>query len=161
MFNFWTTLPILIYLGVVLVVDIEHRAVLLETSITGLILCLIYGFALHGSSVTIFGALGGFVMMLLFYLSGVVFKLVMGKIKNQKIDEVAFGFGDVSLGTVLGLLVGWPTIVGLILIAIVTFGVFSLFFILGLILSKQYRAFTSALPFAPFLVLGVLILLYL
>ncbi len=160
-FNFWETLPLLIYLGVVLVIDIERRVVLYETSIAGLILCLIYGFTLHGFKVTILGALGGFGIMLLFYLSGVAFNLIMGKTRNQKINEVAFGFGDVSLGTILGLLVGWPAITGLIIIALLAFGVFSLFFILGLILSKRYHAFASALPFAPFLVLSVILLFYL
>jgi hypothetical protein len=160
-FTFWETLPLLLYMGVVMVIDIEHRLVLLETSIVGLILCTIYGIVLHGFKVTILGALGGFVIMLLFYLSGVVFNLIMGKIKNQKITEVAFGFGDVSLGTILGSLVGWPATAGVIIIALVAFGVFSLFYILELILSKRYRAFTNALPFAPFLILSTILLFYL
>lgn len=160
-FTFWETLPLFVYLGVVVVIDIEHHVILYETSIAGLILCSIYGLTLHGFRVTILGALGGFGIMLLFYLSGVVFNLIMGKIKNQKINEVAFGFGDVSLGTILGSLVGYPLVVGLIIAALLGFGVFSMLFILGLILSKRYRAFTSALPFAPFLVLGLIFLLYL
>ncbi len=160
-FTFWETLPLFIYLGVVLVIDIEHRMVLIETSIVGLILCVIYGLSLQGFRVTLLGALGGFGIMLLFYLSGVVFNLVMGKIRHRKITEVAFGFGDVSLGTILGALVGWPAVVGLILIAIIIFGVFSLFYVIGLFLTKRYQAFTSALPFAPSLILSLVILLYL
>jgi len=33
--SFWATLPVLIFLGVILVIDIEHRVVLIETSIFG------------------------------------------------------------------------------------------------------------------------------
>jgi len=160
-FGFLGALPLLIFMGIVLTIDIEHRLVLLETSILGFVICLIYGIILRGLARTLLGALGGFAIMLLFYLLGLVFNVVMGKIKNQKIEEVAFGFGDVSMGTVLGLLTGWPSITGALIIAILAFGVFSLLFILGLILTKRYQAFASALPFVPFLILGAVVLFYL
>lgn len=160
-FSFWATLPILLYMGVVLVIDIEHRVVLLETSILGFTICLIYGIILRGLAKTLFGALGGFAIMLLFYLLGLAFNAIMGKLRHQKMEEVAFGFGDVSMGTILGLLMGWPSIAGAFIISILTFGIFSLLFILGLILTKRYHAFTSALPFVPFLILGAVVLFYL
>jgi len=99
--------------------------------------------------------------MLIFYLLGIAFNAIIGKIRHQKIDEVAFGFGDVSIGTILGLLTGWPSIAGAIIIAILAFGVFSLVLILTLVLSKRYQAFANALPFAPFLILGTMVLFYL
>ncbi len=160
-FSFWAALPILMYLGVVAVIDIEHRLVLFETSIVGFVVSMIYGIALRGFLGTLLGAIGGLVIMLLFYFLGIGFNLIMGKIRSQKIDEVAFGFGDVCIGTILGLLAGWPSIVGIIIIALLAFGVFSLFFLLALILSKRYRVFTSALPFVPFLILGTIIMFYL
>jgi len=160
-FSFWATLPILIFLGVVLVIDIEHRLVLFETSIPGFVLCLIYGVIMRGFSGALYGALAGFIIMLLFYLLGIAFNAIIGKIRHQEIDEVAFGFGDVSIGTILGLLTGWPSIAGAIIIAILAFGVFSLVLILTLVLSKRYQAFASALPFAPFLILGTIVLFYL
>lgn len=160
-FGFWATLPILIYLGVVLVIDIEHRLILIETSIPGFILFLIYGTILRGFLCTFLGALGGFAITLLFYFLGLAFNAIIGKLRHQKIDEVAFGFGDVSMGTILGLLTGWAAIVGTIIIAIAAFGVFSLVYILTLVISKRYQAFTSALPFAPFLILGAIAVFYL
>jgi len=159
--SFWATLPLLIFLGVIMVIDIEHHAVLLKTNIFGFILCTIYGIILRGFSRTIAGALGGLLIMLSFYFLGIAFSKVIGILRHQKIHEVAFGFGDVCIGTVLGLLTGWPSIVGAVVITILAFGGFSLVVLLSLLLSKRYNAFSSALPFAPFLILGVLVIFYL
>jgi prepilin signal peptidase PulO-like enzyme (type II secretory pathway) len=159
--GFWATLPILIFLGVILVIDIEHRIVLVETSIFGFVLFFIYGIFLRDLLRTIIGALGGFIIMLIFYHLGMAFTKIAGKLRLQKIDEVAFGFGDVCVGAVLGLLTGWPAIVGAIIISILAFGVFSFVFFFALLLSKRYRAFSNALPFTPYLILGGIAIFYL
>ena len=159
--SFWATLPILIFLGVILVIDIEHRLVLFETSLFGFVLLTIYGIIFRGFLGTLFGALGGLLIMLLFYITGIAFSKIVGKLRHREISEVAFGFGDVMAGTFIGLLAGWPAIVGVIIFAIIAFGVFSFIFIISLLLSKRYHAFAKALPFTPFLILGVITIFYL
>ena len=159
--GFWVTLPILVFFGLVVVIDIEHRLVLYETSLVGLVLFLIYGIILRGLVPTLSGGLGGLAIMMIFYLTGLLFVKILGRIRQKNIKEVAFGFGDVSAGTFLGLLMGWPAIIGAIIIAIIAFGVYSLALLVVLILTKKYRAFTNALPFAPFLILGVIVIYYL
>lgn len=159
--GFWTTLPIIIYLGVILVIDIEHKAVLVETSIFGFVLFFIYGIILNGLQRTIIGALVGFLIMLTFYFLGLVFTRIVGKIRHQRIDEVAFGFGDVCLSVILGLLTGWPLILGAIMISILVFEAFTLVLFFALLLSGRYRAFVSALPFTPFMILGAIAIYYL
>ena len=159
--GFWATLPILIFLGVIMVIDIEHRVVLVQTSIFGFVLLFIYGIKLNDLSSTIFGALAGFLIMLSFYYLGLAFTKIIGKLRNQKIDEVAFGFGDVCLGTILGLLTGWPSIVGAFFISIFTFVAFSLVLFIALILTKRYHAFSNTQPFTTFLILGAIAVFYL
>jgi len=158
--SFWATLPILTFLGVIVVIDIEHRAVLLETSIFGFALFLVYGIFLHGLAKTIMGGLVGFLITILFYFLGIAYVKIAGKVRHQVIDEVAFGFGDVLAGSFLGLLLGWPLVFGAILTANFTFGAYSLIYIVSLLISKRYNAFASALPFTPFLVLGTIVLFY-
>jgi len=144
-----------------MVIDIEHRVVLVQTSIFGFVLFFLYGIRLNDLLSTIFGALAGFLIMLIFYYLGIAFIKIAGKLKHQKIDEVAFGFGDVCVGTILGFLTGWPSIVGAFFISIFTFVAFSLVLFFALLLAKRYRAFSNAQPFAPFLILGAIAIFYL
>jgi len=157
--GFWATLPILLFLGVVMVIDIEHRAVLIETSIAGIVLFLIYGIILSGVPQTIIGGVAGFIIMLAFYYLGILFNRVVGRIRHETIEEVALGFGDVYVCGFLGLLTGWPTIVGTIILGILASGVFSLFYILITTIARKYRSFT-AIPYAPFLILGAIATFY-
>jgi len=108
--SFWATIPLLIYLGVIVVIDLEHRLVLIETSLFGLILMLAYGFTFHGLLNALRGALGGMLIMLALFLLGMAFGKVVGILRHKAISEVPFGFGDVVFGTILGLLCGWPAI---------------------------------------------------
>ena len=159
--GFWETLPILIFLGVIIVIDIEHRVVLVQTSIFGFVLFFLYGIRLRDLLSTIFGTLAGFLIMLIFYYLGIAFTKIAGKLRHQKIDEVAFGFGDVCLGMILGLLTGWPLIVGAIFISFLAFAAFSLVLIFALSLAKRYHAFSNAQPFTTFLILGAITIFYL
>jgi len=46
-----------------------------------------------------------------------------------------------------------------LLFAVLAGGLISLFIILGMLIAKKYRAFT-AIPYAPFLILGTVYILY-
>ena len=159
--SFWATLPLLVYFGVVAVIDLEHRLVLLEISLVGLALGLIYGWLMRGLPTTLWGGLGGLLVMLAFYLLGIVFAKVVGKIRHKNISETAFGFGDVFVGTILGLLMGWPAVVGAFIIGFLAFALFSLGAIILLAVTKRYRAFANAQALAPFLILGAIVVFYL
>jgi hypothetical protein len=154
-------LPLLVFLGVIFVVDLEHRLVLFETSLFGLAICFVYGWVLHGLSATLLGGLGGLGIMLAFFLLGAVFSRIVGALRGRALGEVAFGFGDVFAGTFLGLLTGWPLIAGAIVLGLLSFAVFSVVYLLVLVLTKRYNAFANALPLTPFLILGAVLMLVL
>jgi leader peptidase (prepilin peptidase)/N-methyltransferase len=150
---------LLIYLAIVFVIDWEHRLILHPVSLSGAILGLGIGWYAHGLSDTLLGGAVGFGSMFVLYVLGEVFARYMSRRRGEPIDEVALGFGDVNLAGVVGLLLGWPIIILGLLFAILAGGVASLGVILYMLIRKQYRAFT-AIPYAPFLVLSVLLLLY-
>ena len=110
---------------------------------------------------TLTGALVGLLIMLAFYFIGLAFSKLVGALRHKEIDEVVFGFGDVCLGMNLGLLTGWPLIIGAITISIIAFEVFTLFFFIACCYPKNISAFSSALPFTPFLILGAVAIFYL
>jgi len=97
--------------------------------------------------------------MLVFYLLGNLFIKFLSRRRGIEIDEVALGFGDVNLAGVIGLLLGWPGVVAGIFVAIILGGIVSGFFLIVQILRKKYQA-NQALPYGPFLVSSVILLLY-
>ena len=158
--GYWETLPVLLLLGVIIVIDIEHHIVLVQTSLIGIVLFMIYGSLMHGFLKALYGGLAGLAVTLGFFILGIVFTKFLGKLRGKSVNEVAFGLGDVFAGTFLGLLAGWPAIIGGIIAAILIFGAYSVIFLIVLLSSRKYRAFASAQPFTPFLILGVISVFY-
>jgi prepilin signal peptidase PulO-like enzyme (type II secretory pathway) len=151
--NFWLAYILLIYLGVVFVIDLEHRVILHPVSLTGAVLGLIIGTIIHGISIALIGGAAGFGIMLLAYYLGEWF------VRVRKVDDVALGFGDVNLSGVIGLMLGWPLILFGLLVAILLGGVFSALYVGFMLARKKYQAF-SAIPYAPFLILSVIYVFY-
>jgi prepilin signal peptidase PulO-like enzyme (type II secretory pathway) len=149
----------LLYFSLVIVIDLQHRLILHPVSITGAVLGLIYGSLNHGFLNTIIGGVAGFGIMLVFYYLGELFVRMLSKSRGENIEEVALGFGDVNLAGVIGLLLGWPGIIGGIFLAILIGGIVSGIFLLLQLLQNKYMAF-QALPYGPFLVLSAIALLY-
>ena len=149
----------LLYFGIVIVIDLEYRLILHPVSIAGAALGLAYGILNHGIWNTIIGGAAGFGMMLVFYLLGILFVKILAKAREVVIDEVALGFGDVNLAGVIGLLLGWPGIVGGIFLAILIGGLISGIVLVVNMIRKEYKAF-QALPYGPFLALSAAALLF-
>lgn len=157
--NFPLALLLLTYLGIVLVIDLEHRLILHPVSIVGALLGFGIGLYAHGLKPTLIGGAFGFGVMLVFYFLGEAFARQMSKRRGQEIEEVALGFGDVNLSGITGLLLGWPVILAGLLFTIFVGGLASLLVIVVLLLRKRYQAFTP-IPYAPFLILSILLYLF-
>lgn len=150
----WLTL-----FGLIVVIDLEHRLILHPVSLTGAVLGIIFGSINHGFLNTILGGAAGFGIMLVFYMLGNLFIRLLSRTRGEEIDEVALGFGDVNLAGVIGLMLGWPGVIGGIFLAIILGGVVSGLFLVIQLFRKKYQAF-QALPYGPFLILSVVLLLY-
>jgi len=157
--GYWSGCLLLIFFGVVFTIDVEHRVVLHQVSIVGGILGLILGFWLHNFWQTIAGGIAGFGLMLALFWGGDVYARWIARRRGQVLEEVALGFGDVNLSGILGLILGWPGIVAGLVFGILAGGVFSLGYIIILLISRKYKPFT-AIPYAPFLIFGAAILLF-
>jgi prepilin signal peptidase PulO-like enzyme (type II secretory pathway) len=159
-------MTLLVFFGVVAIIDLEHRVVLHPVSLFGVVFGLGVGIYLRsgkslgeGILTTLIGGLAGFCIMLLLYLLGVFYVRLMAKKKGLPPDEIALGFGDVNLAGILGLMLGTKAIVACLFIAILGGGFVSLVIILGMLAVKKFRAFT-AIPYAPFLILAAIYLLF-
>lgn len=148
-----------LYFGVVVVIDMEHRLILHPVSLVGAVLGLAFGIWQHGWSSTLLGGIAGFCMMLALFYFGGLFARVVARIRGEALDEVALGFGDVNLAGVLGLLLGWPGIIGGLVLAILFGGIVSLFYIVIAFILRRYQPF-AAIPYGPFLIASAIFLLF-
>jgi prepilin signal peptidase PulO-like enzyme (type II secretory pathway) len=157
--GFWAGAALLTFFGVVVVIDIEHRLILHPVSLVGAALGAGIGIWLHGWQSTLIGGAAGFGIMLALYGFGFLFAKGLGRLRGETVDEDALGFGDVNLSGVLGLLLGWPGITAGLIFAILLGGAGSLFVLVYMIATKQYKTF-QAIPYGPFLVASAVVVLF-
>ncbi len=165
-FDYALYMIVLAYFALVVVIDIEHRLILHVTSLFGAALGLGIGWLKHGLPVTLIGGLAGFLIMFALYYLGVLFARYRAR-KMQAAgmeadDEEALGFGDVMLASALGLLIGWSRIWIVLLQGILFAGVFGVFLMLFLLISRKYKenALMVFIPYGPFLILSAFLTIY-
>lgn len=158
--NFWLGWLILIYFGVVIVIDIEHKLIMHPVSIAGVALGLVVGLIRNGWWQTFIGGAAGFIVMWILYRLGDLIMKGLARMRGRTLDDVALGFGDVNLSGVLGLILGWPLILPGLLLSIFIGGGISLIYLVIMMAAKRYRLFL-ALPYGPFLITGAFLLLFL
>lgn len=143
------------------VIDIEHRLILRVVAVPSAVVLGVIG-ALQparGPVKVLLGGAAGFLILWLMYLLGLAFSRWMSRRRGTPLEEVAFGFGDVILGGLIGLVVGWPGVIIAVLTGVLLAGAFSLVYLVVLFLRRRYSAFT-AIPYGPFLLLGACLVYY-
>jgi leader peptidase (prepilin peptidase)/N-methyltransferase len=175
---------VLIYFGVVVVIDIEHRLILHPVSWVGAVLGLvvgtwtradfyasshlptgklIFGFGadawLNGCINALLGGVVGFGIMWFLYTFGEWFLRLLARRRGLPADEVALGFGDVNLSGIVGLMLGWPVVILGLFTAVLIGGLVSLLYMLVMLAIRRYHILT-ALPYGPYLVAGAILMLY-
>lgn len=154
----WPAAMISMIFLLILITDFEHRLIL--HSVTGpaaLVIALLGTLdPSRGPVKTLVGGAVGFVAVLGLYLLGGVFARQMSRMRGQPLEEVAFGFGDVTLAGVIGLAVGWPGVIVALFLGILAGGLFSFGFLISMLLRRSYQAFVP-IPYGPFLILGALL----
>lgn len=159
--EFWPAVLVLATFALVVVIDIEHRLILHVVSLpAGVMLGAIASLdPSRGVMRTLLGGAAGFGILLGLYLLGGLFARAMARLRGQTLEEVALGFGDVTLSTVIGLTLGWPGVVVALLFGVFAAGLFSSAYLLVMMARRRYVAFTP-IPYGPFLVLGALMVYF-
>ncbi len=166
---------VLIYFGIITVIDLEHRLILHPTSLVGAVLGLIVGTTIHsrtggllsGIGNSLLGGIFGFGVMYLLYQFGALvarFRARKMEAAGQADDEEeALGGGDVYLLGVLGLMLGWPFIFNALILGILFGGAVSLLFILALLVRRRYssESLMTFIPYGPYFIVSAFYLLFL
>lgn len=171
------SLIVLTYFAVIIVIDLEHRLILFPTSVFGAVLGLLVGTFLYwqgfgyslaaaaGSSL-LGGVIGFGVMFLLYQFGALVARYRARKMQAEgqpDDEEEALGGGDVYLGGVLGLMVGWRFILFALMYGILIGGAVSLVLILALLVQRRYssQSLMTFIPYGPYLIAGAFFMLFL
>lgn len=173
--GFWLGMLVLVYFGIITVIDLEHRLILHPTSLAGAVLGLIVGTTIHsrdggllpGVGMSVLGGLFGFGVMFALYLLG----MLVARYRARRMqaqgktpdDEEALGGGDMYLAGVLGLMLGWPYILNALVLGVLLGGLFSFLFILALVVRRRYssEALMTFIPYGPYFIIGAFYLLFL
>ncbi|PWH12477.1 MAG: hypothetical protein DDG60_12905 [Anaerolineae bacterium] len=158
--GYWLGILLLTYFAVVVIIDFEHRYIMISTVLVGAILGLVIGTLLHGVINTFLGGLTGLGIMGAFYLLGILFARYRARKRGIDDGEEALGLGDVYLSTVLGLLLGWPRILYGLFFGVLAGGLISFLLILALIATKRYQTMTVFTAYGPYLIFGAFLILY-
>jgi prepilin signal peptidase PulO-like enzyme (type II secretory pathway) len=158
---FWPDLAVGFVLLLIVIIDIEHRLILHVVVIPAAVLFALLGVLNpeRGVVKTVVGGVAGFAIVFCLFLLGDLFGRLISRMRRRPLEQVAFGFGDVTLAGLIGLLVGWPGVLLALFVGVVTAGVFSAGFILYGLLRRKYEPY-QAFPYGPFLVLGAFLLQY-
>jgi prepilin signal peptidase PulO-like enzyme (type II secretory pathway) len=140
----------------VTVIDIEHHLILHPISLTGALLLGGVGIFHHGVTKTLLGGLVGFSAMLVLYLIGIWFAKILSAKRGTSVEE-GLGFGDVTLATVSGLLLGYPGISLGLFASILLGGAYSAVLLISTIVKKEYSPYRT-IPYGPFIALAVFVL---
>ncbi len=166
---------ILIYFGIITVIDLEHRLILHPTSLFGAVLGIIVGTYIHSQTNGLLGGLGksllgglyGFgVMFLLYQVGALVARFRARKLQaagQADDEEEALGGGDVYLLGVLGLLVGSKAIWGVLMVGVLLGGLVSILLIIGLLIRRSYSsdALMTFIPYGPYFIVVAFYVLFL
>ena len=156
-------LVFLAILMLVMVIDIEHRLILFVVIVPA---C---GLALLAAIVSpvpppdlgdaLLGGVVGFAVYFVIFLGGIGFSALMAAMRGEEIPEVAFGFGDVLLATLSGMLLGWQAFLFALMITIFLGAAGAVLYLFSQVVIRRPYALFTALPYGPYIVLGTVIML--
>lgn len=149
-------------LMLITVIDIEHRLILFVTIIpTGAVALLDALVEPMGPNLTdaLIGGAVGFGVFFLLYQGGFLFVALSNQMRERKLNTVAFGYGDVMLMTVVGMMLGWQTLILAMFITVfVGAGGAICWLVWNAVAQRQY-SWATPLPYGPYIVIAAVLLL--
>ncbi len=145
----------------VTIIDLEHHLVLHVVMVPALLLAVAGAF--FNEDITyrrgLLGGAFGFFCLYGMFLLAQPLSALMARLSGREVSEVPFGFGDVTLGTFIGLITGLPGIFLALLITLLSAGLAAaVFWFTRAVIQRRYTMFTP-IPYGPFLALGGFIMM--
>jgi len=146
------------------VIDLEHRLIMFAAVIPAGVLALVDAALFPNPLPTLASSLAGgafgFVIFYLVYQGGYLFRRLVERMRGEKIHTLAFGFGDVMLAGLSGLMIGLPDVILALFISIFLGAIGAVFYLgFGLFAARRYRPYT-AIPYGPYIVTATIMVMF-
>jgi prepilin signal peptidase PulO-like enzyme (type II secretory pathway) len=155
----------LVYMAIftlITIIDLEHRLILFVEIIPACIIAIldaaITGYGANLRDALIGGAVG-FGVFFVLYLGGFLFVYVMNKTRGHPADEVAFGYGDVMLITLSGLILGWQPLIPAMFLTVFLGALGAIAWMIGRWLTGNRYALFTPLPYGQYIVIATVLML--
>ena len=146
------------------VIDLEHKLIMSATVVPAAVLALIDAALFPNPLPTLASSLAGgalgFIIFYLVYQGGYLFRHLVERMRGEKIHTLVFGFGDVMLAGLSGLMLGLPDVILAMFISIFLGAIGAIFYLgFGFFAARRYRPFT-AIPYGPYIVTATIIVMF-
>ncbi len=152
----------LIYMALfmlITVIDLEHKRIMfvyiLPAAVLALLDALLFPNPLPTLASALVGGGFGFMVFCIVYLGGHLFRHLMGRVRGEKMDALAFGFGDVMMTSLSGLMLGFENVILVMFLAIFLGGGGAALYLL----IRPYRPFT-AIPYGPYIAAATIMVMF-
>nr|MBN1228791.1 prepilin peptidase [Anaerolineae bacterium] len=146
----------------VLVIDIEHRLVLDSVMLPAFALAL-FEVLFSGRIPEPIKALAGYavgqIIVMTIFVAAQGYLAVVNRNRDTALDVIPFGFGDVTLVTFCGLVLGYPKILVMLFLMVIFGGIFAIGYALFYSLVRKRYTSNMAMPYAPAVISAATIML--
>lgn len=161
-FVFWLIYIVIFVL--ITVIDIEHRLILFSVIIPSALIAILDALITPEQrppdlQKSLLGGALGFGVFYIMYVGGKLYIYFLREGRGQNITEVAFGYGDVMLATLSGLILGLEPMIFALFITVFLGALGALLYLVIRSLAGQRSSLLTALPYGPYIVLGTLIMM--
>ncbi len=145
------------------VIDLEHRLILFSVIIPSCIIAIMDAIITPTQrdpnlERALLGGALGFGVFFVMYIGGALYVYV-SNMSGRNITEVAFGYGDVMMATLSGLILGVEAVIFAIFITVFLGALGALLWLVAKRLSGSGYSMFTALPYGPYIVAGTFIML--
>ncbi|MEL7236414.1 MAG: A24 family peptidase, partial [Chloroflexota bacterium] len=160
----------------IVVIDVEHRLILFAVIIPSTVVALldliltpipspdlVIQWWMAPADPTIGrglqGGLLGFFSFFVFYAGGFIYQRVSAAVRGWAPDEVPFGYGDVMLAGLCGLILGWRPLILALFLTVFMGAIGAVMYIIMQKVRRGSGGMTTALPYGPYIVAGAVLML--
>ena len=144
------------------VIDVEHKLILFIVIIPSSILAIVDALTTSAPpnlERSLTGGALGFGTFFVLYLGGIAYVYIANQVQGRNISEVAFGYGDVMMALLSGLILGLGDMLFAMFLTVILGALGALLYLIGQRIAGRSSSMIAALPYGPYIVAGTALML--